>query len=31
MGVAWAKEVPGADDANNDFQNKSIDQLKGYK
>jgi hypothetical protein len=31
MGVAWAKEVPGTDDANDDFQDTSIDQLKGYK
>jgi hypothetical protein len=31
MGVAWAKEVPGTDDANDDFQGTSIDKLKGYK
>ena len=31
MGVAWATEVPGTDDANDDFQSTSIDQLKGYK
>jgi hypothetical protein len=31
MGVARAKEDPGTDDANDDFQGKSIDQLKGYK
>jgi hypothetical protein len=31
MGVAWAKDVPGTDDANDDFQVISIDYLKGYK
>jgi len=31
MGVARAKEDPGTDDANDDFQDTSIDQLKGYK
>jgi hypothetical protein len=31
MGVAWAIDVPGTDDANDDFQEISIDQLKGFK
>jgi hypothetical protein len=31
MGVAWAEEDPGTDDANDDFQDISIDQLKGFK
>jgi hypothetical protein len=31
MGVAWANVVPGTDDANDDFQDTSIDYLKGYK
>jgi hypothetical protein len=31
MGVARAIEVPGTDDANDDFDDSSFDQLKGYE